>query len=233
LIDTLRIVPKPKEGGAPEEPEGAEPKRETTLGVTEGGLHSAEALLLARYFMYTQLYFHPVRRIYDIHLKAFLADWLKGGTFSTSLDDHLNLTDNEVMSAILAAASNPGLPGHAAAKAIVDRDHYRLVYQRNPNDVAVNPEAALEIGRKLAGLFNDTNVYYDAYKERSHQMDFPVIAHDGRVLSSLALSDTLRNLPVVAVAFVFIAPRHRKHAEQWLKENLHTAIQPSKKETEA
>ena len=72
-----------------------------TLGIEEGGLHSAEALLLARYFMYTQLYFHPVRRIYDIHLKSFLKEWFRGGFFSTNLDDHLNLTDNEVMAAIL------------------------------------------------------------------------------------------------------------------------------------
>ncbi len=40
LIDTLRILLQP-ESGAP------------ALGVDAGGLHSAEALLLARYFMYT------------------------------------------------------------------------------------------------------------------------------------------------------------------------------------
>src|SRR5438132_2750295 len=50
LIDTLRILPHQQSG-------------EATLGIEAGGLHSAEALLLARYFMYTQLYFHPVRQI--------------------------------------------------------------------------------------------------------------------------------------------------------------------------
>jgi HD superfamily phosphohydrolase len=52
---------------------------EPALGVEEGGIQSAEALMLARYFMYSQVYFHPVRRIYDIHLKDFLAAWLPGG----------------------------------------------------------------------------------------------------------------------------------------------------------
>ena len=33
--------------------------KEVGLGIEQGGLHAAEALLLARYFMYTQLYFHP------------------------------------------------------------------------------------------------------------------------------------------------------------------------------
>ena len=56
LIDTLRILP----GESP------------SLGIEEGGLHAAEALVWARYFMYAQVYFHSVRRIYDIHLKEFL-----------------------------------------------------------------------------------------------------------------------------------------------------------------
>ena len=85
LIDTLRILPSG-------EGESAQP----TLGVEEGGLHSAEALLLARYYMYSQVYFHPVRRIYDIHLKDFLAADLPSGKFPTDLESHLQNTDNEV-----------------------------------------------------------------------------------------------------------------------------------------
>jgi len=58
LIDTLRILPSPQED------DGSEPG-EPMLGVQEGGLHAAEALMVARYFMYAQVYFHPIRRIYD------------------------------------------------------------------------------------------------------------------------------------------------------------------------
>ena len=50
LIDTLRILPP-----APEETEIQ--SNEPTLGVEEGGLHSVEALLLARYAMFSQVYF--------------------------------------------------------------------------------------------------------------------------------------------------------------------------------
>src|SRR5262249_1913811 len=60
LIDTLRILPK-----------RYEETEEPALGVEEGGLHTAESLLVARYLMFTQLYYHPVRRIYDVHLKDF------------------------------------------------------------------------------------------------------------------------------------------------------------------
>lgn len=80
LIDTIRILPKTENGSV-----------EPALGIEEGGLHSAEALLLARYFMYIQLYFHSVRRIYDIHLRDFLKEWLPDGYFHTAIQDHLRL----------------------------------------------------------------------------------------------------------------------------------------------
>jgi hypothetical protein len=63
-----------------------------------GGVFSAEALLLARYFMYAQVYFHRVRMIYDIQLIDFLKEWLPGGQFSTDSEEHLAMTDNEVVS---------------------------------------------------------------------------------------------------------------------------------------
>ena len=109
-----------------------------------GGLHSAEALLLARYFMYQQLYFHPVRRIYDIHLMDFLAEWLPNGKFSVDPREHLSLTDNEVTAAIRDAANHPEKVGHIHARRIIDRQHFKLLYTRSAHDAAVNPDASSE-----------------------------------------------------------------------------------------
>ena len=84
LTDTLRILP-----ASPED------SQEPGLGIERGGLESAESLW-ARYFMYTQLYFHPTRRIYDMHLMEFLKGWLPGGRFPTDVDKHISISDNEV-----------------------------------------------------------------------------------------------------------------------------------------
>ncbi len=51
------------------------------LAVEFGGLHSATALILARYFMFIQVYFHKTRRIYDLLLDKFLSSVLPEGTF--------------------------------------------------------------------------------------------------------------------------------------------------------
>lgn len=102
LIDTLRILPHPDTG-------------DPALGVEEGGLQSAEALLWARYLIYRQVYLHAVRRIYDIHLRDFLKIWLNNGRFSTDIEAHLRMTDNEVTSGLLAAARNKRSTAHDPA----------------------------------------------------------------------------------------------------------------------
>ncbi len=95
LINTLRILPT-----------NYEESDEPALGLEAGGLESSEGLMIARHFMYKQVYLHHIRRVYDIHLKDFLIEWLPGGKFSTKLNKHLNMSDVEVLSAIRKAFDN-------------------------------------------------------------------------------------------------------------------------------
>ena len=67
-----------------------------TLGVEIGGLRTAEALLLARYFMFSQVYLHHVRRIYDHHFGDFLVG-LFPKKITTKVDKYLEWTDNEIL----------------------------------------------------------------------------------------------------------------------------------------
>ena len=54
LIDTMRVLPTTQNSDSP------------TLGIEGGGVHSAEALLLARYYMFMQVYHHRVRIAYTV-----------------------------------------------------------------------------------------------------------------------------------------------------------------------
>jgi len=206
LIDTLRVLKSPTSG-------------EPVIGVEEGGLHSAEALLLARYMMYTQVYFHAARRIYDIHLQEFLTQWLPEGKFPTDITKLIEITDNEVTAALLKAARDKDAIGHDAARRITTREHFRVVYQRNPTDIAINPEAGTAVYQALRQQFGNEHFRRDAYKEKAGPPDFPVLARDGRCHSSMLMSDTLRQLPVVAVDYVFVSPEMRQECEVWLENN--------------
>lgn len=220
LIDTLRILPSP---GV--ENDSGEP----ALGIEQGGLETAEALLLARYFMYTQVYFHPVRRIYDIHLKDFLKAWLPSNRFGTSTEEHLGLTDAEVTAAIRNAARDRDSMGHDPAQRIINRKHYRELYRRHPNDVSINPEAAVAVYKAAVEKFGDERVRFDQYKPReAASPDFPVSSRDGSVVSSLLMSEVLQRLPAATTEYVFVAPEYLKEAQAWLNENKDKIIEPRK-----
>jgi len=206
LIDTLRILISPG-------------STEPTLGVEEGGLQSSEALLFARYFIYSQVYYHPIRRIYDIHLKDFLKDWLCKGKFSTKIDAHLQITDNDVIVALLDAANDLKKPGHDAARRIVRREHFKVLYKRNPEDMAQNVEAGLLVYEAAKRRFGIENVRYDKYPEKGSAYDFPVKTRDGRTVSSFVMSEILQKVPVLVIEYVFVNPDMLKDAQQWLDDN--------------
>ena len=166
--------------------------------------------------MYTQLYFHPIRRIYDIHLKEFLQEWLVGGRFPTSPGDHLAMTDNEVLSGILSAAGDDSARGHTKAQRIVDRQHFRLLYESNPIDRELNLEAVDLVFIAATKEFGADAVRHDPYESEGDAEDFPVSQRDGSIASSVSLSTTLRQGPSFAVDYVFIDPRGKEKAKAWL-----------------
>lgn len=203
LIDTLRILPQ---FGGESDSELTEPQ----LGVEEGGLQSAEALLLARYFMFTQVYFHRVRRIFDLHLQDFLREFVQYKTgdkyFPVNPEDHIRWTDAEVTAGMFHAARDRDAPGHEAARRIVFRDPFRLLWERTPSDIQSNPNAGEVLFNAVQSEFGSDAVRRDSYFPRSPLIDFPVLMRNGRVESARSLSEVLERLPTAAFDFIFIRP---------------------------
>jgi len=222
LVDTLRILPK---GGS------AEDSKEPTLGLLEGGIQSAEALLWARYFMYSQVYCHPVRRIYDIHLGDFLEKKMGKNKIPTKSDDFLALDDNKVLVWIRESVSNQKDQLNELAKRIFDRMHFKRVYGRNPEDQRINPQAADTIYKAACKKFGKDSIRYDAYKQKGGSQLFPVQLKDDTIQQSIELSATLEKVPIVFTEYVFIEDKHLNAAKAWLGKK-HSEILKSRKETE-
>ncbi|MCC4765525.1 HD domain-containing protein [Methanosarcina sp. DH1] len=196
LIETMRILPKYYNYGS----------KEPALGIENGGLHAVEAMLLARYFMYTQLYFHPVRRIYDIHLRDFLKTWLQDGVFITKVESHLQMTDNDVFVGLFEVAHDQSHPGHEYAERIVTRNHFRLLYDRKQEDISKNLEAQKAIYNDFKKQFGENNVIYDTEKQRGGDSTFPVYLNNRRIVSALSISDVLPKIPIAAIDSIYINP---------------------------
>ena len=214
LVGTLRILPS-----APRDREDEGGELPLALGVEQGGLHAAEALLLARYFMFAQVYLHPIRRVYDLHLIDFLSEWLDGGRFSVNLEDHLAMTDSEVLTAINDAGKNENAPGHDPARRIVRREHFKLLYQRTPEEGRRNPAVVEVITRAGEAEFGPGSVIGDEPEDTRKPPDFPVLTPDRLVVSSDALSDVLNHMPVIRLGYAFIRPDLVGKGREWLKAN--------------
>jgi HD superfamily phosphohydrolase len=234
LIDTLRVVPEPPG----DETAVDDSLREPVLGLDEGGLQSAEQFLLARHFMYTQVYFHPVRRAFDGHLVDFLKGWLKGGVFPRDVDAHLRLDDSRVLTAMMDAAGNSRKPGHEPARRILERRHFKVVWSRNARDIR-NPNAAQLIYKALCEepAFGPELVRVEIYKkdpkdDKNRGVDFPVHQSDGNTVWASAISKVVEQLPPVAFDYVFVAPEIRDKAREWLAKHKDDILQEMPKEEE-
>jgi len=220
LIDTMRILTPPPSGG--EQDKSLEP----TLGVEAGGLQSAEALLLARYFMYSQVYFHPVRRIYDMHLKEYLAEMLPGGRFPTTIERHLSMTDHEILVDLRKTGLVGGMPGSVHAERIIKRHHFKRLYERNPTDYEKNQQSAVLIKEAAEKKYGTENIRFDNPSQKGESIDFPVLMKDLRVESSRSLSQVLNQIPVVKTEYVFIHRDLEREASQWLNSERSGIINP-------
>ena len=115
LIATVRIIERPGDSGGG-----------YSIGIDEDGIHAAEGLILARYMMFTQLYFHKTRVIYDYHLIEAIRSVLSnhGGSFPSpdnheNVDLYLEWDDWRVLGAIAAGE------GKEHGNFLINRTHYR------------------------------------------------------------------------------------------------------------
>ncbi|WP_165847691.1 HD domain-containing protein [Ammonifex thiophilus] len=129
------------------------------LAVEEDGLFAVEGLLLARYYMYLQVYFHPVRRAYDYILSEYLRTTLPGGTWPADLGKFLEEFDAKIESRI----SEDRLTNRWAER-LFSRRHLKLIKQTSIDA----KKEQVELFRVLGNLLKEKGVrevYLDEGKE--------------------------------------------------------------------
>ncbi|MFR8711606.1 hypothetical protein B5G26_14945 [Anaerotignum lactatifermentans] len=68
------------------------------LAISQNGIQAVEAFVLARYWMFIQVYFHKYRRLFDYYLSAFTKEFLtieceKSGQYPKDLENYLKMDD--------------------------------------------------------------------------------------------------------------------------------------------
>ncbi len=90
------------------------------VGVEGGGVHALEALVLARYYMFTQVYFNGTGKVLELHLSQWLRE--RGERWPSDPVAFMKLDDITVLTAMRACDS-------LHAKAVVARGYFPVAYE--------------------------------------------------------------------------------------------------------
>ena len=125
------------------------------------------------------------------------------------------------------AAADLDAPGHEPARRIGYREHYKLLYKRNPTDQQRNKESVKAVYEAAKREFGNDAIRIDEYPAKSRGIDFPVWTASDTVESSRMLSETLQKVPSFVVGVVYIRPELRQIARKWLDENRDSIVAAS------
>lgn len=107
LLDTLAVVSDPESGAL-------------GVGVEEGGVHAIEALVLARYYMFTQVYFNVTGKALEQHL----SEWMRAENRQWPADPEHFLRQDDLSTLEAMRASD-----NLHAQAVVHRRHFPLAFE--------------------------------------------------------------------------------------------------------
>lgn len=111
------------------------------LAIKSGGVQVFEEFVLARYFMFIQVYFHRTRRFFDIMLLKALSEVLPNGTYPSDVDEYLGWDDCRVIQLLKENAHD-----NIACRNIIQR----IVYPRVDSTKAHPSDADKRIFKRNA-----------------------------------------------------------------------------------
>jgi uncharacterized protein len=203
LVNTVRAIPGTR---------GRSPR----LGISEGGWHAAEGLVLARYFMFTQVYFHKTRVAYDVHLKGALQELLPNRQFPSPIGEHLKEFLKWDDWKVLGHLSN-GEGGEHGAR-LASRDHYRLAY----GSPEISTEVDLALVDSVKGALSELVVAEEESAKswyKTDTTDIPVVSNvdRGTVLPLSKYSHVVLNMKPTNQIHLYVRPEQAGRAKEIVK----------------
>jgi HD superfamily phosphohydrolase len=175
------------------------------IALHRDGIHTFEALILARYQMNTQVYYHRIRRIYDCYLCQYFTE--KGPEAFNSPERILTQTDIRAMATILQDAEKNEGERLGWAMRIRDRVHHRVVHETGEDANAMDLKHSEKLLEKLRGKYPTIEFIPDVAAASIHSLllpedtdstglvALPLVEPSGEVRYLGARSHILRRIP--------------------------------------
>jgi len=151
------------------------------LAIEEGGLHCLEGLVLARYFMFLQVYFHEVRRAYDLVLEDLIGELLAQRYQSSvypdpaQIEEYLRWDDIAVLA---SADKKADASTRNAAWMVTHRRHPKMVFSMLPHPDSFEARKAFrDLLPQIRNQFDGVRLWADQatdHPERYRREDIPI-----------------------------------------------------------
>lgn len=148
LLDTMLPLEDPETG-------------EWGLGVAEGGVHALEALVMARYYMFTQVYFNRVGKALELHFN----EWLKevGERWPADPQAFLDLDDVSTLTAMRDSDSEHAL-------AVVERRYFPMVFETREHLTSDEKTRFEELVPRLRSEFGAAHILVSLAAKDPHRL---------------------------------------------------------------
>jgi len=203
LLEMVAILP-PVEKSSP---------GKLALGILSGGIHAVEELLLARYFMFQEVYAHPTIRLFNIHLLKFLESQLKGGLLPTDIEEFLKWDDNRVLNLIREAGDTS-----VHATALNERKHFRRVLTSH-SDTKEEKARFEKACNLLSANYGEEKVTAIEFSKKTKPITIPVFTKDQRCESFDSISSLAGSLPTIFVKLLAVSEELKSQALDLLSKN--------------
>ena len=187
------------------------------IAMSEGGWHVAESFIIARYMMFTQVYFQHTRRAYDKHCVMATREVIESDAEQAgrallppaddvdSLNEYLEWDDWRVLGSVKEGE------GGEHGTALLKRKHFRRVFE-TPE---VPSDKDLESFEKLTGELGDMVGFVDeAQSSWYRQEGDPLIDGKDGAKRLSQLSTIVGNMKTVNRHRIYVRPSARQRAEQ-------------------
>lgn len=202
IVGTVTLVPDPETGTL-------------RFGIADDGRHATEGLIIARYMMFNQVYFHKTRVILDHHLHRSVEQTLPGGLFPKPVDEGVDgflAWDDWRVLGLLAAGE-----GGDHGRRLSGRNFFRLVWETpefpGPEDVTSLAEAEKRLVDLVVVKCEATKSWY-----KVGAVDLPVASSRvGEKPQPLSLRSTLvGNMKPTRRIRLYVPVEQRDEAERRL-----------------
>lgn len=138
------------------------------LAIERGGIQALEEFVLARYFMFIQVYFHKTRRYLDKVLVTSLKSVLPDGKYPEEVENYLKWDDVRVLNAVANSTDS-------ATDAFKHRQIMTCVYESKAHAEKADTSTARLIFKVIQEQYGD-KVVYDSVDKAAHKLTPALLA---------------------------------------------------------